>query len=330
VRLALDSVPGYARAEGAAFLTHPEWDLVYSSDAYARWLSDGRPPSGYPYAASVGTFWRSYLGAWRHARARYPVDAGTHVMLGVIGTSTAAEYGLKGIYENTVGRLAELAMPAGGTAEDRYAARVAAEYGRLIHEVGWYEYPFGRALAGLWREVPATGPGLLRKWERRLALSAEYGVKAIYARLIAAGTAAGYAPDERTRHLVVAGWDDTAAADPALRAAGVRHHARLDRGYALLALPRYDPYRDALRALARRSATLRVAEASGCEVMTLVATGPGGWTAPAGARPVVAYADPADPARTRVLLEVRVRDLLDVVAALDRTRGVAIEHAYDY
>ena len=333
-RVALDSVRGYDRAEGAAFLTHPEWDLVYTSDAYTRWLAAGRRPSGFPYAQSVGTFWRAYLGAWRHARTRYRVDAGTHVMLAVIGTSTAAEYGLKGLYENTIGRFAELFMPPGGTAEDRYAARVAGEYGALIHRVGWYEYPFGQALAGLWRDVPLTGPGFVRKWERRFALSAEYGVKAVYARLIGLGTAAGYAPDEETRYLLAAGWDDAlAAADPAL--ARVRHVATLDRGYALLAVPRYDAYRDALLALSAHADRVRLAEASGCDRITLVGTAPRGWTAPAETQPVVGYADPTSTAgpggaRTRVLLQVGVRDLLDVLAVLRREGRFTVEHVYDY
>lgn len=328
-RVALDTVRGYARAEGAAFLTHPEWDLVYTSDAYAAWLAAGRPPSAFPYARSVGTFWRSYAGSWRHARRRYAVDAGTHVLLGVIGTSTAVEYGLKGLYENTLGRLGELAMPPGGTAEDRYAARVAAEYGALIHRVGWYEYPFGAALAGLWRDVPLAGPGLVRKWERRLALSLEYGVKAAYARVIGAGTQAGYAPDELQRHLVVAGWDDARFAADAARL-GVRRVATLDRGYALLTVPRYDPFRDVLLALSARADVLRLAELSGCEVVTVVGTAPAGWRAPAGATPVLAYADPSRPARNRVLLEVPARDLLDVLASLRRERVFAVEHVYDY
>ena len=198
-------MPGYARAEGATLLTHPEWDLVYGSESYADWLRVGRRPSGFPYARSVGTFWRSYLATWRAARPRYPVDAGTHVMLNVIGISTAVEYGLKGLYENSVGRLGELASPADGTAEDRYAAQVAADYVDLIRRRGWYEFDFGAALAGLWRDVPMTGPGMLRKWERRLALSTEYAVKAGYAALIGAGTAAGYEADTMDRHLVLAG-----------------------------------------------------------------------------------------------------------------------------
>ena len=35
--------------------------------------------------------------------------------------------------------------------------------------------------------MPWTGPGMLRKWERRFALSTEYGIKALYAQLIKAG-----------------------------------------------------------------------------------------------------------------------------------------------
>jgi hypothetical protein len=40
-RIVLDGTKGYQREEGAALFTHPEWDLVYSSDAYAQWLAAG-------------------------------------------------------------------------------------------------------------------------------------------------------------------------------------------------------------------------------------------------------------------------------------------------
>jgi hypothetical protein len=365
-RLALDSLPSYARAEGAMLLTHPEWDLVYGSDSYAEWLRAGRRPSGFPYARSVGTFWRSYADTWRAARPRYAIDAGTHVMLNVIGLSTALEYGLKGLYENSVGRLSELAMPPGGTAEDKYAARVATDYLALINRRGWYEFDFGAALAGLWRDLPMTGPGLARKWERRAALSAEYAVKAGYAALIGAGTASAYAPDADLRHLVVAGWpgtDTTAAralgagaARPAARAgragptraapaadsltanapagdpalAALRVVRTLDRGYTLLAVERYLPLRDALLALSARAGAVRIVEIAGNERITLTGTAPRGWRAPAGTRAVLAYAVPADPQRQRVLLEVHVRDLLDVLAATRAEGKLVVDHVYDY
>jgi FAD/FMN-containing dehydrogenase len=339
-RVALDGTKGYDREESAEYSTHAEWDLVYSSEAYARWLEAGRPPSGFPYVGSVGTFWRSYRGAWQAARERYSFGLGSHVMLGVIGISTAVEYGLKGLYETTVGRLFELGTPPGGTAEERYAAKVAADYAVLITTRGWYEFPFGRALAGLWTEVPWSGPGKLRKLERRFALSAEYAVKAGYGWLIGLGTQSAYAPDELTRYAVAAGWttdmgargEATAGAvsPGAVARAAFRPVAELDRGYTLLAVERYAPFRDALLALSEHADEVRLAEIDGSEVVTLSGTAPAGWLAPSRASTVVAYRTPTDRGRVRALLRVSARDLLDVLSELRREGRFSVEHIYDY
>jgi hypothetical protein len=251
-------------------------------------------------------------------------------MLGVIGVSTAVEYGLKSLYENTLGRVAEWTAPSEGVAEERYAARVAADYARLIAERGWYEFPFARALAGLWTEVPLTGPGMIRKCERRLALSVEYGIKAAYASLIGLGTSSAYEPDDLTRQLVVAGWADSVARDSGLSA--LAPAATLDRGYTLLRVPRYTPYRDALLALSRHHGAVRIAEANGNEVVTVTGLAPVAWMAPARTRVVTAYPGLDDAAHRRVVLAVSARDLLDMLAG-ERARGasgLAVDHIYDY
>jgi hypothetical protein len=275
--------------------------------------------------ASVGTFWRSYLGTWQATRRSAPARMGTHVMLGVIGTSTALEYGLKGLYEKTIGRLSEAFAPPGGTAEDRYAAQVAEDYAKLINEKGWYEFGFGAAFKHLWTDVPLLGPGLPRKLERRYWLSTEYGFKAVYAWLIGIGTGAGYAPDESLRYLVVAGWSDSLVAG----VDSLRRVAWLDRRYALLSVPRYAAYRDALLKLSVHATRLRAAEVSGNRVVTLTGLAPEGWRAPARSRVVLAYVAPAQPGQVRVLLAVDARDLLDVLAALGPHR-FAVDHIYDY
>jgi FAD/FMN-containing dehydrogenase len=329
-RQQLDARPRNYRDESAEYLTHAEWDLVYTSEAYARWLASGRRPSAFPYVRSVGSFWRSYRATWDAATVRSEVPVGTHVMLGVIGLSTAVEYGLKAVYENTVGRAAEWTEPAQELPEERYAARVAADYAALIAERGWYEFPFARALHGLWTEVPLTGPGMVRKWERRLALSGEYGVKAAYASLIGLGTSGAYEPDDLTRELVVAGWADSVARDPGLSA--LTPVATLDRGYTVLRVPRYTPYRDALLALAAHHRSVRVAEVSGNDVVTITGLAPAGWVASARARVVTAYPALDDATRRRVLLAVPARDLLDVLAT-ERglgAAGLAVDHVYDY
>ena len=327
-RIVLDTLRDYAREEGNAYLTHPEWDLVYSSEAYASWLEANRRPSGFPYVASVGTFWRSYRDSWRATRVRYPVSMGTHVMLCVIGISTAVEYGLKGGYENTIGRLSEMAMPDSGTAEDHYAAKVARDYAKFIATRGWYEFGFAQALRGLWREVPMTGPGFVRKWERRGALSTEYTIKAVYATIVGLGTKAGYDPDALTRSIVVAGWSDSLRTDSALK--DVKVSATLDRGYVVLEMPRYDAYRETLRALARHYKTVRVAEVSGCDVVTLTGLADSKWHAPEFSTVVTAYAAPSDLTQTRVLLSVHARDLLYVLSKLDTGGAFLVDHIYDY
>lgn len=326
----LDATPRYYRDESAEYLTHAEWDLVYTSEAYARWLGSGRKPSAFPYVRSVGSFWRSYQAAATTASVHSDIPVGTHVMLGVIGVSTAVEYGVKALYENTIGRAAEWTEPQAGVAEERYAARVADDYAKLITRKGWYEFRFAHALKGLWTEVPLTGPGMIRKWERRFALSGEYGVKAIYASLIGLGTSSAYDPDSPTRELVVAGWSDSVAHDPALHA--VSRVSTLDRGYSLLRVPRYTPYRDALLGLSAHHASVRVAEVSGNSVVTLTGLAPAEWRAPARTSVLTAYPALDDAQRRRVVLTVPARDLLDVIAA-ERGRGAAglvVDHVYDY
>ncbi|HMJ19177.1 MAG TPA: hypothetical protein VK478_12355, partial [Gemmatimonadaceae bacterium] len=309
-------------------ITHPEWDLVYSSDAYARWLAAGKKPSAFPYVGSIGTFWRGYQRTWLAGRSRYSFSIGNHVMLGVIGVSTAIEYGLKGAYENSIGRLSELDMPRGGTDEDKYAAQVAKRYVDLIEQRGWYEFGFADALKGLWA-LPTSGPGTVRKWERRFALSAEYGIKSLYATLIGLGAQSAYSADETQRQIVVAGWNDSIARSvPALLR--IKPVKKLDRGYTLLSVPRYNPFRDALMALSDYSNTVRIAELSGAEVVTISGTAPLGWEAPPRISIVLAHAVPTDSTRNRVLMQTSARDLLDVLHQLRSEGKFVIEHIYDY
>lgn len=345
-RIVLDTVKGYAREEGADLLTHPEWDLVYGSEAYAKWLEEGKRPSQFAYIGAVGTFWRSYHDTYQAAKERYTVPTGTHVMLNVIGVSTAIEYGLKGVYEGTLGRVFEPWGPQGGTEEDKYAAKVARGYAKLITTRGWYEFSFGNALHGLWK-LPMGGPGILRKWERRFALSSEYIIKAMYATVIGAGTSAGYTPDVLTRYAVVAGWNDSlSTVAPVTALAGTTHRdsirtestntarfrkvADLDRGYALVSVNRYDPYRDALLELSDHADRIRIAEIAGAEMVTVSGTAPNGWHATARTSPVVAYRMPDDSTRTRMLLRMNTRDLLDVLAQMKSGGVFKVEHIYDY
>jgi len=104
----------------------------------------------------------------------------------------------------------------------------------------------------------------------------------------------------------------------------------LDRGYTLIAVDRYDAFRDALLSLSDRAGQVRLAEIAGAELVTISGTAPKGWRTPPRTSVVVAYAMPDDPTRTRMLLRVNARDLLDVLHELRQQRQFVVEHIYDY
>ncbi len=327
LRTRLDTTAGYRRDEGQTFLTHPEWYIVYSCDEYASYLRD-HLPTDFPYVASIGQFWVNYREMALTTRNAYPFNGGYHVMLGVIGTSYSLELALKGIYENSVGRFSGWTAGHQLSDEDHFAAQIADDYGRFIHVYPWYEYHFADKLGALWTRQPLWGRHVIRKWERKLFLSAEYGIKAVYATVIERATRAAYTPQEDRMQLVASGWTDSLARVHT----AVHAVARLDERHTLLAAPRYDAFRDQLLALARSRAPLRIDEVAGNDDILLTGLAPAGWQASdTRVRTLYALPLPTDPARKRVAVRVRVPDLLDVLAGTDvGPQRLLVDHIYDY
>ena len=322
----LDSTGTYRRDEGQTFLTHPEWYIVYSSNEYADWLHH-RLPTDFPYASSIGQYWIDYREAVTQTRNVYPFNTGYHVMLGVIGVSYSAELALKGLYENSIGRFSGWTAGHALSDEDRYAADVASDYGRFIHVRPWYEYPFASKLRGLWTTVPLWGRSPIRKWERRVFLTMEYGIKAAYGGVITLGTHATYAPEDDKILMVVTGWSAALeAAHPKLKTV-----AKIDSVHTLLSAPRYDEFRDELRALADSGSGVRISEIAGNREIFLTGVAPRGWTYDGvQGRVVFAVPLPTDATRERVAMRVPVSDVIDVLHGLDAGGKLRVDHVYDY
>jgi hypothetical protein len=315
-------VPNYAREGSATFLTLPEWYIVYSTEEYAAFVAT-RPPSHFPWLGSIAQFWRTYHAACRATRTAYAFDPGVHLMIGVIGVSFSAEQAVKGAYETTLGRAAEW-LGGHGTEEDAFARRTAAEYGRFMHTVPWYEFSFATKLRALWRDTPMRGAHPARKWERRAFLSAEYGVKAVYGRLLRVATGAVYVPED----LEIRAWVEDLPAD-AFADSRVKKIRPLGPHAFIVALPRYETFTPVALRLLRRGAHFR--DIAGNDVIVLTALGPA--DAPRGLPPQasVVFAERmlTNPGVTRLAVRAPVRALGDVVTALE-TRGATIEHLYDY
>ena len=318
---AIDGLTGYVRPESFTYLTLPEWYIVYSADEYAALIAQ-RPPSAFPYLGAIQQYWSHYGSACAVTKRTYPFETSYHVMLGIIGTSFTVENTLKAVYENTVGRATEW-ISSTDTPEDAFARRVAREYGTFMHTVPWYEFPFGARLTDLWRETPLRGPNTLRKIERRLALSAEYGVKAAYGWLI--GYASGTAYDAEAMRI----YARIANATPEVFAdARVKQVKRLGAGEYIVTMPRYEEFTKA--ALAMNVLGVQFVDVAGNdEILITVLARRGMSTEVPHARLIASTAILTDPTMQRLAYSVPVSSLREIAAHLGRERAL-IEHLYDY
>lgn len=315
--------PDQRRSVEQTFLTYPEWFLVHSPAEYAD-MTATRPAHEFPFARHIGQLWSSYgdVVAEQH-RQHYPANLGYHVMIGVTATSTTAEYGIRWGYENTLGRIS-WAAASGLTPEDRYGAATARDYVDFIRKQPWYLYDFRGRLAGLWTEVPATGPDMIRKWERRFALSTEYIIKGVYGKLITFATRTAYDPALPTTEVVADRVPDDLPAQ-----SGIRLVRRLDDGRALLELPRYDAFKDAAAWLAGYG--VRLTDIAGNTSVILVTV----WTDASrqlqDGNTRVLFEQPifTVPDRKRVGLVLPVNALSDFLRTAP-ARGIDLEHVYDY
>jgi hypothetical protein len=300
------------------FLTYPEWFLVHSPAEYAT-LVDQAPPHRFPFLRHVQQLWSSYMEVTaEQARRDLAPNPGYHVMIMVIATSTTVEYALRSLYENTFGRLS-WAFAGTLTDEDLYAAKIAQDYVDFIRAQPWYLFDYSAALSGLWR-TPAVGDGMVRKWERRYALTTEYLVKGGYAWLIEKGTRAAYDPAALTTQVV-------ADRVPAVLPKQVTVITTLPDGRAVLEVPRYFAFRIAATELARGGTRLVDIAGNTGDILVTV------W-APAAEQHFTArvlFEQPllTTPGRKRVALVIPVGELSRFLLEALR-RGWSVEHVHDY
>jgi hypothetical protein len=313
-----NGIPSYARAEDDTFLTYAEWYIVWSYREKAAWQQT-RLPSGFPYFSAIGQYWSGYCCSYGVVRAKYPFNFGDHLMLAVIGTSFTVEYGLKGAYENSIGRLTEWMGSYDATDEDRYAARVAQDYGKFVLDRPFYEFPFFSAFQSLWTNTRLAGPHMVRKWERKAWLSLDYGVEALYCGLIRLASHAVYGVEEDATYALVENASDAVFAD----IPSVRRIKPAGPDSLIVQMPRYQKFTETAGQLLLAHA--RFAEIAGNRQVMVTAVVPQKWTFQFPAGELLFSSEIlTDPALKRVALRVPVSDLGIIMA------GVPVEHIYDY
>jgi hypothetical protein len=313
------NIAGYARDESLTYLTVPEWSIVYASEEYARFVTDRRPPSEFPYVQSVRQYWKLYRSVCHVTRREYPFNASGHVMLGTIGLSFTIENLIKGLYEKSIGRTTEW-LSSRDTPEDAFAAKTAVEYGAFMHMTPWYRFPFAARLEALWNDIPLKGPHALRKWERRLALSAEYGAKAVYGWMIGKAVESTDDPQPLQIHARV------------VLPAGARlgsdvNVLRRDGPSTVVRLPRYEAFTQTAGRLLKQG--VRFSDIAGNQEIAMTALVPRGRAYQGTAQVITSMNVLNDATLERVVLRSRVDQLQKVVGELEAIGG-HVEHLYDY
>ncbi len=314
----------YSRPQEDTYFSYPEWYIVWSYQEKSDFQRD-HLPSGFPFFGAIGQYWQAYC--WANSMANsghYPVNFGDHLMLMVIGSSFTVEYALKGAYEKTVGRFMEWTSGGRAVPEDVYAARVAKEYADFVHIRPFYEFSFAKSLSGLWRETPWMGPHLLRKWERRIFLSLDYGIEAIYCGVLTGATHAVYGVEPADTYAFI----ENAPTAVLTQIPHIRLVRQLTPNAAMVIIPRYQEFADTAMRLA--SSGVRFADIAGNSEVLVSALLPSSavYDIP-GSQLVFSSALLTDSTRRRAGIRCAVSHLNEVLTAMT-SRGLRVEHIYDY
>jgi hypothetical protein len=312
---------GYRRKLDNTFFTFPEWYIVYSFEDFGRFL-DRSSESHFNYLGHIFGFWRSFCTINRAVPA---TESRTEVktMIYIIGVSYSIEYAIKGIYENTIGRVFEWIRGEKRTPQDEYARAVLQDYAAFLYTIPWYKYPFREKLDGL-MALSAPTPSQARTWERDFALGTEYFIKIGYAWLIQKGLDAS--SDDEPRDIMFA----VATLPPEVLVAEprIKPIRALSPQWQLVQTPRYKDFTEIVLGLLDRGVPL--AEIAGNREIMITVIAPKATTLDVkDATELFSLDLDAKPGFRRAGLKVRIDHLVDIVREL-KARSTSIEHFYDY
>lgn len=308
-----------------SYFSYPEWYIVWSYEERAQYLPKNLP-SGFPYFASIGQYWRSYCFICGLTQSRNQFNFGDHLSSFVLGGSFALEYSIRGAYEQTIGRLSEWTSSHQLVEEDSYAARVAREYADFVYIRPFYEFHFAHALKQLWKETPLWGKHPVRKWERKFILSVDYGLESIYAWILEKASHLTYGAESDETHT----WIENAPETLFQEFPRIKSVKQIGPRSFVVIIPRYQEFTDRAIELAKRD--VHFAQIAGNDEIMVTVVVPKSWSyeLPASDGSVLfteSFLTQQDV--KRIAIECPVRSLHSVLENLT-SRGAKIEHIYDY
>ena len=313
-------MPNYMRGEQVSPLTFPEWYIVYNAREYAHFLGQHKAPTDFPFGLATAQYWCSYTYLTKYSEKHYPPDTRGLIVLMTIGASFSAENMIESAYEQSFGRLS--GWNGTDTPEDTIQREEAEKYAAFLDTVPWYEYPFFSAVWRVWK-TPLVGPHILRKWERKLALTIGYGMKGVYGLVIGKATHAAYAPADLSIMLLVQGpLTSNALSDPDIKIA-----KDFGDGTLVLEVPRYQKFSRIMQEIAHEN--ISILDIAGGKTIVISASAPNIWYYDLPG--ILFFTQPltVDQEHKRIVAAVPVQQLPEVIRKM-AAEDVVLEHVYDY
>ena len=303
--------PESRRLESRTLLTYPEWHIVNAYDDYARVIDEGDPHE-FGFLRAIGGYWSSLCTLRKRSGRHGGMNNEIKQLVYVIGTSFTAEMALKGLYEETAGRIATMVRGPERAPLDDLSASQAADYAAFLQQVPWYKWDFASDIAAL----DAAQTDVPRDRERRIALGLEYGAKSAYAGLVEQAVAR-VGPDELSLRMIVTG----ASAGDLARMDGVIVKDIRDDGIEVETI-RYRALTRLLVEMAKQDIDI-VEIAGNDDIMLSVISDQPRLAGAIYSVPRQGYGD------YRHLVQVEVKGLMTLLRFLE-TDDATLEHVYDY
>ena len=323
IREYLAGLDGYKKGEEQTLLSLPEWYLVFNPNEYADFLERGNNPSDFPFFASIDEYWALFDRVNVLTDGPYPINSEYQTVLWVIGVSTTAEFVAKSAYENTIGRFTRWTASA-DTPEDLLIQEAHRAYGNLIYYEAWYKFPFWDYAKRIWSDMPFFGANFIRKLERKLMFTMEFGFKAFYAKLIGFGAQTAYEASDGlvTMHIIA---DAGSLEDVDPRITLLRDFGE---GDLVVNLPRWGGFTEIVQKLAAAGA--QFVEISGNDEIVITVVEPQDGSGVADKAKILFNSMVISPAnKKRSVYLVRVEDLSDALNSLERN-DIELEHVFDF
>jgi FAD/FMN-containing dehydrogenase len=323
LKKAKSDISNYKRGEEQTFLTIPEWYLVFNPLEYAQFLESGQNPNDFPFMASINEYWSLYDRVTTITHNLYPDNSEYMTMLQVIGISTTIEYIYKSAYENSIGRFTRWSTNYKDTPEDKIIQQAQRAYSTLIYDQAWYEFDFAYWINQIWSTTDFFGNNFIRKLERKLFFTLEFGFKTFYAKLIEFGAKTAYEQTDNLIYMTSRIPEDLVDTLPQ----SVNIIAE-DNGFTLISIPKWGEFSRVVPLLAESG--VEFIDISGNSRITL------SIIAPQDAPVNFTYANTlfnsnvvSNTEQKRILVVTQVENLRETILQINNL-DYKIEHIFDY